>query len=221
MNNRFDSVIFDLDGTLLNTLGDLNAAVNYAMDRFGFPRRTIDETRRFIGNGVKRLIDLSVPEGTGEETSADCLKIYKEYYSSHLDVLTVPYDGIAELLKSLKSKGIRTAIVSNKYDSATKHLMSMFFGDLIDFSLGERPDIKRKPAPDALFYAINKIGAKNPIYVGDSEVDVAIAHNAGLECIGVSWGFRGREVLKEHSCDYIVDTPEELIKIIVSDREVS
>lgn len=212
---KYDSVIFDLDGTLLDTLGDLTGAVNYSMDQFGFPHRTIDEVRRFIGNGVKVLIDLSVPEGTDENTAADCLAVYKEYYSTHLDVKTVPYEGIKELLLALREKGIKTAVVSNKYDSATKHLAEMHFPGLLGFALGERPDIKRKPAPDALFYAMEQIDAKKAIYVGDSEVDVKIARNAGMECIGVSWGFRGRKRLEQEAADYVIDKPSELLSIIL------
>ena len=214
-NRKYDAVIFDLDGTLLNTLGDLTAGVNYAMDQFGFPHRTIDEVERFIGNGVKVLIDLSVPAGTDEKTAADCLSVYKEYYSTHLDVSTKPYEGIHELLVSLKEAGMKTAVVSNKYDSATKHLAKLHFDGLLGFALGERADIKRKPAPDALFYAMEQIGAKKAIYVGDSEVDVKIARNAGMECIGVSWGFRGRARLEEEGADFIIDKPEELLPIVL------
>ncbi len=211
---KYDSVIFDLDGTLLNTLGDLTTGVNYAMEQFGFPKRTLEDVQRFIGNGVKVLIDLSVPEGTDEETAARCLAVYKEYYSSHLDVYTKPYDGIKEMLVELKNAGIKTAVVSNKYDSATKHLARLHFDGLLNFALGERPDIKRKPAPDALFYAMKEIGAEKTIYVGDSEVDVTIAHNADMECVGVSWGFRGRARLEAEKSDYIIDKPSELMDIL-------
>ena len=210
----YNTVIFDLDGTLLNTLEDLTDSVNYALGKFGYPLRTIDEIRRFVGNGVKVLMDLAVPKGTSAEDTAKCLEVYRKHYSENLQNKTGPYDGIPEMLNNLKEMGIKLAVVSNKYDSAVKALCKDYYKDYIQVAIGESQGVAKKPAPDSVFAALKELGAtqEEALYVGDSDVDVHTAHNAGLKCVGVTWGFRNREILKAEGADYIIDKPEELLQ---------
>ena len=213
---KHDSVIFDMDGTLLNTLGDLHSAVNAVMDMYSFPRRTLDEVRRFVGNGVKVLVDLSVPDGTDGETAARVLADFKEYYSLHSMETTSVYPGVAELLRKLKEQGVKTAIVSNKIDPAVKKLSELFFPGLVGEAIGEKQGIAKKPKPDSVFEAMRILGVKNPVYVGDSEVDVQTAKNAGIDGAFVTWGFRSREELISAGADEsrIADTAQELYKLL-------
>ncbi len=213
---KIKTVIFDLDGTLLNTLDDLSDGVNYTLRKFGFKQRTIEEVRAFVGNGVKNLILRALPEDK-KDMLDKCLPVFKEYYGEHNAVKTAPYEGIIELLTRLKEKGIRTAIVSNKYDLAVKQLQESTFGGLIDFALGEGNGIKVKPDPEGIYYAMDKIGATKDscVYVGDSEVDVITARGAGLKCITVTWGFRDEQTLRALSPDMIARSVEELEKLIL------
>ena len=213
----YDTVIFDLDGTLLNTLDDLTDSVNSALKRHGFPGRTIDEVRRFVGNGVERLMALSVPEGTEEAIYRDCLADFKKHYSGNMRSKTAPYDGIMALLKQLKEAQYKVAVVSNKFDAAVKELCRDYFGAYIDAAIGESPDTARKPAPDIVGKALLELGSapSAAVYVGDSEVDAETAKNAGLLFIGVTWGFRSREVLERQGVSWIIDRPEELPDIIM------
>jgi phosphoglycolate phosphatase len=210
---KYNTIIFDMDGTLLNTLEDLTDSVNYALQICGYTERTLDEIRCFVGNGVRVLINQAVPARTSEEDVVNCLTIYRKHYSENMQHKTRPYDGINELLKSLKEKDIKLAIVSNKYDSAVKALCKDYFQDYIQIAIGESPEIAKKPAPDSVFTALEQLGAvkEKALYVGDSEVDVQTARNAGLACIGVTWGFRDREVLAAEGADIIIDRPQELL----------
>ncbi len=212
---KYTTVIFDLDGTLLNTLEDLTDSVNYALKLSGYPLRTIDEIRQFVGNGVKVLMNLAVPKGTSPEASAKCLEIYRKHYSENMRNKTRPYDGIYDLLKNLKDKGVKMAIVSNKYDSAVKALCKDYYQEFIPVAIGESQGVAKKPAPDSVYAALAELGSakEDSIYVGDSDVDVHTAHNAGLKCVGVTWGFRNREILKAEGADYIIDKPEELLEL--------
>ena len=213
---KFNSVVFDLDGTLLDTLGDLRDSVNFALEKNGLPKRTTEEIRSFVGNGIRLLIDRSVPENTPTEITDKCFSDFKEYYKDHSAILTEPYDGIIDLMKELKSKGIKIAVVSNKADFAVKTLMEDYFSGLYDCAYGERLGIIRKPAPDGVFYAINEMGAKveNTVYIGDSEVDVDTSKNANLPCIAVTWGFRDKKVLESLNPEYIVDSTSDILRII-------
>ncbi|QHQ62166.1 HAD-IIIA family hydrolase [Anaerocolumna sedimenticola] len=213
---KYTTVIFDLDGTLLNTLEDLTDSVNYALGKFGYPLRTIDEIRQFVGNGVKVLINLAVPNKTSAEDTDKCLKLYRKHYSENMQNKTRPYDGITEMLKSLKEKGIKLAVVSNKYDTAVKALCNDYYKEYIEVAIGESPDVAKKPAPDSVFAALKELGSEkeDALYVGDSDVDVHTAHNAGIKCVGVTWGFRNREILKREGADYIIDKPEELLQYV-------
>ena len=182
-------IVFDLDGTLLNTLEDLLDATNYALRAYGYPERTLAELRRFVGNGAANQIRMSLPEGTPEETVQQVLSAYKPYYTAHCQVKTRPYDGIPEALTAL-SQECSIAIVSNKPDAAVKALCAEYFPGV--FALGEVPGCPRKPAPDMVYQALAATGAEKGIYVGDSEVDVVTARNAGMPCVSVLWGFRDR-----------------------------
>lgn len=210
---KYNTVIFDMDGTLLDTLEDLTDSVNYALNKFGYPLRTLNEIRSFVGNGVKVLMNLSVPNGTSAEDTAKCLEIYRKNYSENMQNKTRPYEGINNLLKNLKEKGIKLAIVSNKYDSAVKALCKDYYHEFIQVAIGESQGVAKKPAPDSVYAALEQLGSseEEAIYVGDSDVDVHTAHNAGLKCIGVTWGFRNRDILNAEGADFIIDKPEELL----------
>ncbi len=201
-------ILFDLDGTLLNTLEDLKDAVNYALTVHGYPTRTLDEVRRFVGNGAARLMALAVPEGEDYEP---VLETYRVYYQAHSQVKTAPYPGILEALAKVQEK-YPIAIVSNKPDPAVKTLCKDFFGDI--YALGETPDCPRKPAPDMLYKATKELGVDSFVYVGDSEVDVITAHGAGAKCVSVLWGFRDEEEIRANGGKYFCRDTAELPAII-------
>lgn len=208
------NVIFDLDGTLLNTLQDLKDSTNYALEQFGFPKRSIEEVRKFVGNGVKKLIERAVPETCDTETTEKCLSIFKQNYAENMYNHTKPYNGIPEILKELKNQGLKIGVVSNKFDFAVKELCKKYFDNLVDIAIGQADDVPKKPAPNGVFKAMKELDATNTdsVYIGDSEVDVATAKNSNLPCIGVTWGFRDKKDLE--GADYIIDTPSELISTI-------
>lgn len=212
----YKAVIFDLDGTLLNTLGDLHAAVNFALKSFGFPERTLDEVRRFIGNGVKKLMERSTPENTDEETNERCLDCFREYYLQHMADTTAPYEGVNDLIAGLREKGIRTAVVSNKLHPAVVGLCEDYFKD-IDCAIGVSVEEERKPNPVNVLKVLRHfdLTAEECIYVGDSEVDVQTAHNASLKCIGVTWGFRDERELIENGADFIAHNTEEVMNHVM------
>ena len=216
---RYDAVVFDLDGTLLNTLDDLANAINEALAACGYPRRTLDEVRRFVGNGVVKLVQRAVPKGTSAEEKDRVLQFFKAYYSEHSRDLTRPYPGIPEALDRLRESGIRMAIVSNKFQSATEGLSDYYFGDRIAVAAGENEvaGIRKKPAPDMVFSALEKLGTKREraLYVGDSEVDAQTAAAAGMDCLLVSWGFRDRALLETYHPVFLADTPEQMLDFII------
>ena len=204
-------ILFDLDGTLLNTLEDLLDATNYALTQCGYPQRTLSELRRFVGNGAENQIRMSLPEGSSPEEVQRVLKIYKPYYTEHCQVKTRPYDGIPEALNILKEK-YPIAVVSNKPDAAVKALCAHVFPGI--FALGEAPGCPRKPAPDMVYKACRAIGADTCIYVGDSEVDVLTAKNAGVPCLSVLWGFRDKAVIEDAGGEHFCEKPALLTKKI-------
>lgn len=214
--DNFDTVIFDLDGTLLDTLDDLADSVNYALSIYNYPAKSIEDVRSFVGNGVARLMTLSVPDGQENPHFASCFQDFKCHYELNIQNKTVPYQGIPELLQALHVANYKLAIVSNKLDKAVKHLAEGNFGEYIQVAVGETENVRRKPAPDSVYRALEELGATQTkaIYVGDSEVDVQTARNAGLICVGVTWGFRDRGVLEAEGADYIIDHPEELLNIL-------
>ena len=201
------AILFDLDGTLLDTLGDLHASTNAVLRSFGYPTRTIDEVRRFVGNGARVLIQQAVPAGE-EHRVEEVLAAFQAYYAAHCDILTRPYSGVPELLAELGEK-YPLAVVSNKPDRAVKELAKIYFPAL--YARGESSDCPRKPAPDMVRMAMQALGAEKCIYVGDSEVDVLTAKNAGGPCIAVTWGFRDVEILRaagaEYFCHHAADLP--------------
>ena len=208
------AILFDLDGTLLDTLGDLHASTNAVLRQFGYPERTIDEVRRFVGNGARVLIQQAVPAGEDHRVD-EVLSAFQTYYAAHCDILTRPYPGIPALLSALGEK-YPLAVVSNKPDRAVKELAKIYFPAL--YARGESTDCPRKPAPDMVRMAMQALGAENCIYVGDSEVDVMTAKNAGVPCIAVTWGFRDVETLRtagaEYFCDDAADLPQMIENII-------
>lgn len=206
------TVIFDLDGTLLNTLLDLKESTNYALRQFGYPERTLEEIRYFVGNGVRKLIERAVPENC--ENVEECLDVFKKHYEKNMYNNTVSYNYIETMLKTLKSEGIKLGVVSNKFDLAVKELCKKYYDGLVDIAIGQGGDVLPKPSPFGVFKAMKELGADkaSTIYVGDSEVDVQTAQNANIPCIGVTWGFRGRAYLD--GADYIIDDPCEIINIV-------
>ncbi len=210
---KYKAVIFDLDGTLLDTLEDLKNAVNYALNERGIPaQHTVPEMRRFFGNGILYALQQAEPDVSQEEL-AEVVKVFRGYYEEHCLDNTKPYAGVAELVRELKKQGFLMAIVSNKVDGAVKELAERFFPE-IPVAIGEREGIRRKPAPDTVFQAMKELGvsAEESVYVGDSEVDLATARAAGLPCISVLWGFRDRDLLVETGADCFAATPEEVLR---------
>lgn len=219
----YKAILFDLDGTLLDTLADLCNSTNRALESFGFPTRTIDEVRAFVGNGIKKLIDRAVPAGTDEAVKSEVLDAFKKDYAAHCADETAPYAGILPMLEQLNRQGIKTAIVSNKADFAVKSLAKQYFPGLCDCALGESTAIPKKPAPDMICAVLSEIGisAGEALYVGDSDVDFDAAMNAGLDVILVDWGFRDRSLLLSRLKDLpqerkgsIASSPEELLFLI-------
>jgi phosphoglycolate phosphatase len=213
---RYNTVIFDLDGTLLNTLDDLRDSLNEVLIAKGFSPKSLEEVRRFVGNGVRNLVRRSVPEECSDEVVSLVMEEFKENYKHNMQNKTRPYNGIMELLLDLYRYNYKLAIVSNKYDAAVKELSRTYFGNLIPVAIGETSEIKRKPAPDSIYTAVKELGSdlSSTVLVGDSETDVQTAKNAGIPCIGVTWGFRCREVLRSEGADYLIDTPKELLTLI-------
>lgn len=214
---NYQTWIFDLDGTLLDTLGDLAASVNYALRRCDMPEHSMDNVRRFVGNGVRLLMERAVPGGAANPLFAEAFSTFRTHYMVHSLDTTRPYDGIPALLSELKRQGRLTAVVSNKFDAATKELCRHFFPDTIDVAIGEHEaeGIRKKPAPDTVIEALRQLGAprEGAVYVGDSDVDLMTARNSGLPCISVLWGFRDRDFLLQHGATRFVSSPEELLQL--------
>ncbi|MBR3560719.1 MAG: HAD-IA family hydrolase [Oscillospiraceae bacterium] len=213
----YATILFDMDGTVLDTLQDLWASTNAVLRELGFPERGMDDIRSYVGNGARNQIRRALPEGSGDDVIDDALARYRAYYAAHCRDHTKPYPGVAELLETLKGAGKRLAVVSNKPDAAVRLLSAEHFGTLMDVAIGETPSLRRKPAPDTVDAALAALGAEKngAVYVGDSEVDVATAQNAGLPLIAVSWGFRSRAALRAAGAAVIVDTPEQLLPLLL------
>ena len=209
---NYDTVIFDLDGTLLDTLEDLADAVNYALREKGMPERTLDEVRQFVGNGVRRLLELSVPDGSANPMFEEVLALFRSHYAMHCNDKTRAYDGVLPLLRELAAEGYALAIVSNKPDYAVKELAEIYFESIVPVAIGEREGVAKKPAPDTVQEALRELGmpAETAVYVGDSEVDIRTAENAGLPCITVLWGFRDEAFLREQGAVHFARTPEDV-----------
>ena len=213
---RYTSILFDLDGTLLDTLADLTAAMNRTLTRHGLPERTRQQMRAALGNGARRLMELSVPAGTDGALFETLLAEYNTDYAAHCRIETAPYPGVDALLRQLHAQGRKLAIVSNKPDEAVRALRAEFFVDTVPIAVGEKQGIRRKPAPDTLLTAMAQLGAErtSTVYVGDSEVDIATARAAGLPCISVLWGFRDRDLLEQAGAQQFAADADELARLL-------
>lgn len=214
---KYEAVLFDLDGTLLDTLEDLRDAVNYVMRQYHFPEHSLEEIRKAVGNGIRKLIERCVPEGTPTDTLDAVFADFKVYYEANCKNKTKPYDGMKELIEKLKEDGYKLAVVSNKNHEAVQKIIPYYFGNLFDISVGAMDTMPKKPAPDTTFYALEQVGVakEKTIYIGDSQVDVETAKNAGLDGIFVTWGFRSREELAKAGAQNFADTTEQLYEIII------
>lgn len=211
---RYKAVLFDMDGTVLDTLDDLADSVNRSLREFDLPEVSRFQVGQSLGNGAKYLIRHCLPEGSDEALCVQVLAFYKPWYDAHCRIKTKPYDGILQLMEALRADGIRQAIISNKPDSAVQELAEAFFPGLMDVVIGESPAVKRKPSPDTVLAAARRMGlmASDCVYIGDTEVDLETARNAGMDCIPVSWGFRTEEQLCAAGAEEIIRSPEELKK---------
>lgn len=209
---KYKAVLFDMDGTLLDTLADMAAAVNHILSVHGYPLRTVEEVRAFVGNGARKLMERALPPDVTGDAFEALLEEYRQWYEAHACVKTAPYPGVPAVLAALHRAGVRCAVVSNKPDGATRELAARFFPGLPAF--GQQEGIPAKPAPDMVYHALAELGveASAAAYVGDSEVDVALARNAKLPLVAVSWGFRGREALEEAGAALVVDDAATLLE---------
>ena len=218
---KYNVFIFDLDGTLLNTLQDLADSVNYVLRQHGMPTHSIDDIRRFVGNGVRLLMERAVPDGAANPQFEATFATFRQYYMQHSLDTTCPYDGVTEVIHQLKQRGCRLAVVSNKMMAATQELIRHFFPE-IEVAIGEHEaaGIRKKPAPDTVFEALRQLGlvvggeTADTVYVGDSDVDIATARNSGLPCISVLWGFRDQDFLLQHGATTFVSHPQELLRYV-------
>ena len=211
-----DTVIFDMDGTVLNTLEDLTISVNYTLRHFSMPGHSMEDYRRFFGNGIRYALQCAVPEGTTDAQIEEMIPVFKKHYDRHCLDHTRPYEGVLTLMKQLKERGIKLAIVSNKIDSAVKELNEKFFSGYVSVAIGEREGVRRKPAPDTVLQALRELGssAASAVYIGDSEVDCRTAENAGIPCITVLWGFRDRNDLEREGAVVFAETPQEVLTLL-------
>ena len=210
---EYKTYVFDLDGTLLNTINDLAASVNFALKEYGMSQHTVDEVRNFVGNGVKKLMERAVPDGLDNPLFEDAYATFKKHYLEHGLDTTKPYPGIVDLLRELKKRGKNIAVVSNKFYDATGELVRHFFGEYVKVAIGERENIRKKPAPDTVLEAFRLLGVdkEEAVYIGDSDVDVNTAKNVGIPCISVLWVFRDKEFLIENGATTFVETPQEIL----------
>ena len=210
--HKYKTYIFDLDGTLLSTLADLAASTNYALRTHHMPERSLDEVRRFVGNGVKKLMERAIPDGLNNPLFEETFATFRQHYMQHNLDTTQPYPGIMQLLEQLKAEGKNIAVVSNKFYAATRELCRHFFGDLVPVAIGEREDIRKKPAPDTVIEALRELGVdkEGAVYIGDSDVDIMTAKNSDMPCVSVLWGFRDKEFLLEHGATTLISQPEDM-----------
>lgn len=210
--------IFDLDGTLLYTLEDLKDSVNFALEKFGYPKRTLEEVRVFVGNGVRLLMERAIPNGTENKDFENCLKCFKEHYEKNMYNKTKPFDGILEMLDELKFRGYKIGVVSNKFDLAVKELCKNYFENKIEIAIGESEaeGIRKKPYPDSVFKAMEILDCDKDktFYLGDSEVDIETAKNSGLKCVSVTWGYKDEKYLKAHGAKLIAHKPSDILEFL-------
>lgn len=216
MKPKYEAVIWDMDGTILDTLEDLHDSTCHILNQNNLPSISIKETRSYLGNGAYHLIEMACPKGTNKETIEKIFEEYKPYYASHCEIKTKPYDGILEVMNTLKAKGIKQAIVSNKPDDAVRILSDKYFTGLADYSIGDSPERNKKPAPDSVFKALEalNVSKEKAVYIGDSEVDLMTAKNSEMDCITVLWGFRDKEDLIEQGASTFADKPNDILEIL-------
>lgn len=214
---KYQLAVFDMDGTILDTLEDLKDSMNYTLREYGYPERTLDEIRQFVGNGLRLLVKRAAPQNTSEETIDEMLLCLEHYYKDHCAVKTKPYNGIPEVIRTLRENGVKTAVVSNKVDFGVQALCKQYFDGLFDYAVGEKAGVRKKPAPDSVNEVLKVLGftKEDAVYIGDSDVDLATARNASLPCIAVEWGFRDRDFLLKEGATLIVKTPDEIAKEIL------
>lgn len=213
---KYELIVFDMDGTILDTLEDLKNSMNHTLRMYNMPERSLDEIRSFVGNGIRKLIERAVVSDTSEDKIDLIHKDFMAHYEVHCADLTKPYDGVNTLIAELRKRGYKTAVVSNKADGAVQDLCVQYFPGLFDLAIGERPEIAKKPAPDMVNLALEQlhVSKEKAVYIGDSDVDVATARNSNLDMIAVDWGFRTREFLVEQGAEIIVSKPEEILELV-------
>lgn len=218
---KYQLAVFDMDGTILDTLEDLKDSLNYALALNDLPARSLDEVRSFVGNGIGKLIERGVPFGTSAELTKKVFEDFTPHYQAHCADKTKPYDGVRELISQLHKNGMKTAVVSNKADAAVQALCRQYFEGLFDAAVGEQPSVRKKPAPDSVNAVLEQlqVARESAVYIGDSEVDVETAKNAGLNCIAVEWGFRDKAFLKSKGAEIIVSSPQEILKLLLPNAE--
>lgn len=223
MLGKYSVYIFDLDGTLLDSLTDLYLSCNHALKAFGLPERTLEEVRIFVGNGVRKLMERAVPGGSEHPQFDEVYTLFRQYYMQHNLDHTCPYPGILDMLRQLKDNGCKMAIVSNKFYAATQALAHHFFDGLIEVAIGEREDIRKKPAPDTVIEAMRQLGVGRElcVYVGDSDVDIDTAKNCNIPCISVLWGFRDKAFLLSHGATNLVESPAGILQLDVKTQTTS
>lgn len=214
---KYQLAIFDMDGTILDTLEDLKDSTNYVLTYFGMPERTLEEVRCFVGNGIRKLLERAAVEGTTAEKIDEMFQVFSAYYKDHSAIKTKPYEGIITCIEKLRQGGVKTAVVSNKADFAVQILCKDYFPGLFDIAVGERDGLQRKPAPDSVNLVLDALGIQRAqaVYIGDSEVDLQTARNSSLDVIPVSWGFRDEKFLREQGADLVVDQVEDILKLIL------
>lgn len=212
---KYNTYVFDMDGTILNTIDDLTVSTNLTMEELGYPVHTVDEVKWFVGNGIRKLVERAVPEGTSEDDISKAFDVFMKHYSKHCKDKTGPYNGIIELLKELKKAGKKLAVVSNKADEPVKILAEEIFPGMFDIAIGEKAGVNKKPARDMVDIALKELGAdrESAVYIGDTNVDFETAKNSELDCILVTWGFRDAEFLSKYDAQYMVDSPQEILSI--------
>lgn len=215
---RYRLVIFDLDGTILNTIDDLSDSMNFILRKFDYPEHTTEECKYFVGNGIRKLIERAFPEGTADKILEKAFSEFVEYYREHAAIKTAPYNGMIECISSLKKAGIKIAVNTNKDEAAAVSLCNNYFPNLIDFVSGNRSGIPVKPDPSGVKIILQKytVPLTEVCFVGDSDVDIQTGKNAGVDSIGVDWGFRGKEFLIQHGASKVVMTPDELCKVLLN-----
>jgi len=214
---NYKAVIFDMDGTVLDTLDDLKNSLNFALEKNNMPKRTLDETRSFVGNGIEKLIERAVPKGTNNEDYRKVISDFTDYYTLHCKDNTKAYEGISNVIDEIRKRGLLTAVVSNKDDYGVKILCEEHFKGKFDCSVGMKDGIRKKPSPDSVNIALTSLGIKSneAVYVGDSEVDIQTAENSDMDCISVLWGFRTEEFLRSFGGKVFAKKPNDILKIVL------